>query len=220
MKKGIIFDMDGTIVDSLPYHYEAWKIFFKENKVENFSEKLKDYKGGGTLDLLTTVLGNNYSKKELKSMVDDKEIIFRDIYKNNVIPIEGFIQMLESIKSQKILVGLASNAIRENVKMILNELKIYNEFESIICGDEVENGKPNPEMFNKTAKIFKLDKKDCLIFEDSIEGLQGAVNSGIDAIGVKSSSSDKILKSAGAKGTIKNYLNINFKLKKIGLSFQ
>ena len=220
MKKGIIFDMDGTIVDSLPYHYKAWKIFFKENKVENFSEKLKDYKGGGTLDLLTTVLGNNYSKKELKSMVDDKEIIFRDIYKNNVIPIEGFIQMLESIKSQKILVGLASNAIRENVKMILNELKIYNEFESIICGDEVENGKPNPEMFNKTAKIFKLDKKDCLIFEDSIEGLQGAVNSGIDAIGVKSSSSDKILKSAGAKGTIKNYVNINFKLKKIGLSFQ
>jgi len=220
MKKGIIFDMDGTIVDSLPYHHKAWEIFFRENKVENFSEKLKDYKGGGTLDLLTTVLGNNFSKKELKSMVDDKEIIFRDIYKNNVIPIEGFIQMLESIKSQKILVGLASNAIRENVKMILNELKIYNEFESIICGDEVENGKPNPEMFNKTAKIFKLDKKDCLIFEDSIEGLQGAVNSGIDAIGVKSSSSDKILKSAGAKGTIKNYVNINFKLKKIGLSFQ
>ena len=220
MIKGVIFDMDGTIVDSLPYHYEAWKIFFNENKVENFSEKLKDYKGGGTLDLLTTVLGNNYSKKELKSMVDDKEIIFRDIYKNNVIPIEGFIQMLESIKSQKILVGLASNAIRKNVKMILNELKIYNDFNSIICGDEVDNGKPNPEMFNKTAKRFKLDKKDCLIFEDSIEGLQGAVNSGIDAIGVKSSSSDKILKSAGAKGTIKNYVNINFKLKKIGLSFQ
>ncbi len=220
MKKGIIFDMDGTIVDSLPYHYKAWKIFFKENKVENFSEKLKDYKGGGTLDLLTKVLGNNFSKKELKSMVDDKEIIFRDIYKDNVIPIEGFIQMLESIKSQKILVGLASNAIRKNVKMILNELKIYNDFNSIICGDEVDNGKPNPEMFNKTVKRFKLDKKDCLIFEDSIEGLQGAVNSGIDAIGVKSSSSDKILKSAGAKGTIKNYVNINFKLKKIGLSFQ
>ena len=220
MKKGIIFDMDGTIVDSLPYHYKAWKIFFKENKVENFSEKLKDYKGGGTLDLLTTVLGNNFSKKELKSMVDDKEIIFRDIYKDNVIPIKGFIQMLESIKSKKILVGLASNAIRKNVKMILNELKIYNDFNSIICGDEVDNGKPNPEMFNKTVKRFKLDKKDCLIFEDSIEGLQGAVNSGIDAIGVKSSSSDKILKSAGAKGTIKNYVNINFKLKKIGLSFQ
>ena len=212
MKKGIIFDMDGTIVDSLPYHYKAWKIFFKENKVENFSEKLKDYKGGGTLDLLTTVLGNNYSKKELKSMVDDKEIIFRDIYKNNVIPIEGFIQMLESIKSQKILVGLASNAIRENVKMILNELKIYNEFESIICGDEVENGKPNPEMFNKTAKIFKLDKKDCLIFEDSIEGVSAAVNSKVDVVGITSSSSEKILIDKGCKTTIDNYLNFDISI--------
>ena len=50
MIKGVIFDMDGTIVDSLPYHYEAWEKFFEENKVENFSEKLKNYKGGGTLD--------------------------------------------------------------------------------------------------------------------------------------------------------------------------
>ena len=58
-----------------------------------------------------------------------------------------------------------------------------------------------------------------IIFEDSIEGLQGAVNSGIDAIGVRSSSSDKILISAGAKGTIKDYLDIDLKLKKIGLSF-
>ena len=65
--------------------------------------------------------------------------LYSEIYiKNNVIPIKGFIQMLESIKSQKILVGLASNAIRKNVKMILNELKIYNDFNSIICGDEVD----------------------------------------------------------------------------------
>ena len=61
MIKGVIFDMDGTIVDSLPYHYKAWEKFFEENKVENFSEKLKDYKGGGTLDLMTVVYGDKYS---------------------------------------------------------------------------------------------------------------------------------------------------------------
>ena len=69
-------------------------------------------------------------------MTDDKEIIFREIYKNNVVPIKGFMEMFELIKSKKILVGLASNAIRKNVKMILNELKIYEKFDSIICGDE------------------------------------------------------------------------------------
>ena len=104
MIKGVIFDMDGTIVDSLPYHYEAWKIFFNENKVENFSEKLKDYKGGGTLDLMNAVYGDKYSRKKLKIMTDDKEIIFREIYKNNVVPIMGFMEMFELIKSKNILV--------------------------------------------------------------------------------------------------------------------
>ena len=209
MKKGIIFDMDGTIVDSLPYHYKAWKIFFRENKVENFSEKLKEYKGGGTLDLMTAVYGDKYSRNELKIMTDDKEIIFRQIYKNNVEPIKGFMKMFEFIKSKKIFVGLASNAIRKNVKMILNELKIYEEFDSIICGDEVKKGKPNPEMFDETVNRFKLKKKECLIFEDSVEGVSAAVNSKVDVIGITSSTSGEVLRDRGCKLTLNDYLNFD-----------
>ena len=74
-------------------------------------------------DIVFVSLNGQFDEKKQKPSSEWK--FHRDIYKNNVIPIEGFIQMLESIKSQKILVGLASNAIRENVKMILNELKIY-----------------------------------------------------------------------------------------------
>ena len=212
MIKGVIFDMDGTIVDSLPYHYEAWKIFFNENKVENFSKKLKDYKGGGTLDLMTAVYGDKYSRKELKIMTDDKEIIFREIYKNNVVPIAGFMEMFELIKSKKILVGIASNAIRKNVKMILSELKIYEEFDSIICGDEVRRGKPDPEMFNETVDRFNLKKEKCLIFEDSVEGVTAAANSRVGVIGITSSTSGKILIDKGCKTTIDNYLNFDMSI--------
>ena len=212
MKKGIIFDMDGTIVDSLPYHYKAWKIFFKENKVENFSERLKHYKGGGTLDLLTAVYGDKYSRKELKIMTDDKEIIFREIYKNNVVPIMGFMDMFELIKSKKILVGIASNAIRKNVKMILSELKIYEKFDSIICGDEVKRGKPDPEMFDETINRFNLKKEECLIFEDSVEGVSAAVNSRVDVVGITSSTSKKILIDKGCITTIDNYLNFDMSI--------
>ena len=212
MKKGIIFDMDGTIVDSLPYHYKAWKIFFKENKVENFSKKLKDYKGGGTLDLMTAVYGDKYSRKELKIMTDDKEIIFREIYKNNVVPIMGFMDIFELIKSKKILVGLASNAIRKNVKMILSELKIYEKFDSIICGDEVRKGKPDPEMFDETVDRFILKKEECLIFEDSVEGVSAAVNSRVDVVGITSRTSKKILIDKGCITTIDNYLNFDMSI--------
>ncbi len=212
MKKGIIFDLDGTLVDSLPYHYKAWKIFFKENKVENFSERLKDYKGGGTLDLLTAVYGDKYSRKELKIMTDDKEIIFREIYKNNVVPIMGFMDMFELIKSKKILVGIASNAVRKNVKMILSELKIYEKFDSIICGDEVKRGKPDPEMFDETVDRFNLKKEECLIFEDSVEGVSAAVNSRVDVVGITSSTSGEILIDKGCITTIDNYLNFDMSI--------
>ena len=213
MIKGIIFDMDGTIVDSLPYHYEAWKIFFSENKVENFSEKLNEYKGGGTLDLMRTVYGNQYSKKELKKMSEDKEKIFRKIYKGEIKQILGFKKFLDELKSKDIMVGLASNAIRKNVSMIINELEIYDYFDSIICGDEVINGKPNPEMFNETIDRFNINKDECLIFEDSLEGVLAAKNSGVKVIGITSSSSNKVLKDAGCVMSISDYLD--FKLSDI-----
>ena len=213
MIKGVIFDMDGTIVDSLPYHHEAWRIFFEENKVEDFSEKLKKYKGGGTLDLMKAVYGNIYSIDELKKMSDDKEIIFRKIYKGNIKPIEGFLEFISELKSKNILVGLASNAIRKNVTLTLNELDIYDLFDSIICGDEVSFGKPNPEMFDKTVIGFNLKKDDCIIFEDSIEGVEGAVNAGINVIGVTSSNSSDILNNAGCIASINNFIDIDQLLK-------
>ena len=211
MVSGIIFDMDGTIVDSLPYHHEAWRIFFEENKVEDFSEKLKKYKGGGTLDLMKAVYGDIYSLEELKKMSDDKEIIFRDIYRGNIVPIDGYLEFLNEIKSKNILVGIASNAIKLNVDLTLKELGIYDLFDSIICGDEVNYGKPNPEMFNKTISYFKVNKANCLIFEDSIEGITAANNAGIKVIGVTSSNSSDVLKNAGCIETVDNYIEYRIK---------
>ena len=206
MIKGVIFDMDGTIVDSLPYHHEAWRIFFEENKIEDFSEKLKKYKGGGTLDLMKAVYGDIYSLEELKKMSDDKEVIFREIYKGNIVPIYGFIEFLEELKSKNILVGLASNAIKLNVDLTLMELGIYDQFNSIISGDEENYGKPNPEMFNKTVNNFNINKANCLIFEDSLEGVQAANNADIKVIGVASSNSSDILKNAGCIESIEDYI--------------
>ena len=221
MIKGIIFDVDGTIVDSIPFHFEAWKFFFIKKKVQGFSEKLDIFKnkGGSTLDFMKSIYGNLYSKKELKKINEEKEVIFRKTYKGKIKPIPGFIEFLNFIKSKNILVGLASNAVRKNISLITKELDIYNQLDSVICGDEVTYGKPDPEMFNKTIDRFNIDKNECLIFEDSIEGIQGAINSGIKTIGVTSSSSSKVLMDSGATDTIENYMNINDKLKKLALCF-
>jgi HAD superfamily hydrolase (TIGR01509 family) len=211
MLKAIIFDLDGTLVDSLPYHHESWRIFFKNNNLEehDFSEVLKEYKGGGTLELMTSVFGDMYTKDELKKMTDDKEIIFRDIYKSKIYPIEGLNKFLDNLKENNILLSIGSNAIRENVLMTIEELGITDYFSSIICGDEVSKGKPNPEMYLKTLSNLKMDKNECIIFEDSIEGVTAAKNAGIKSIGVTSSQSSEILKSVGAFKTINDYTEIS-----------
>jgi len=210
MLKAIIFDLDGTLVDSLPYHHESWRIFFKNNNLEehDFSEVLKEYKGGGTLELMTSVFGDMYTKDELKKMTDDKEIIFRDIYKSKIYPIEGLIKFLDNLKENNILLSIGSNAIRKNVLMTIEELGITGYFSSIICGDEVSKGKPDPEMYLKTLSNLKMDKNECIIFEDSIEGVTAAKNAGIKSIGVTSSQSSEILKSFGAFKTINDYTEI------------
>ena len=161
---------------------------------------------------MKAVYGDIYSIDELKKMSDDKEIIFRKIYKGNIKPIEGFPEFFFYLKSKKILVGLASNAIRKNVALTLNELGVHDLFDSIICGDEVNFGKPNPEMFDKTVSRFKLEKDNCIIFEDSIEGVGAAVNAGINVIGVTSSSPGDILNNAGCIKSISNYQKFNLSI--------
>ena len=210
MLKAIIFDLDGTLVDSLPYHHESWRIFFKNNNLEehDFSEVLKEYKGGGTLELMTSVFGDMYTKDELKKMTDDKEIIFRDIYKSKIYPIEGLIKFLDNLKENNILLSIGSNAIRKNVLMTIEKLGIIDYFSSIICGDEVSKGKPDPEMYLKTLSNLKMDKNECIIFEDSIEGVTAAKNANIKVIGVTSSQSTEVLESVGCFKTITDYSKI------------
>jgi len=177
-----------------------------------FQKKLKKYKGGGTLDLMKAEYGDIFSIDKLKKMSDDKEIIFRKIYKGNIKPIEGFLEFIFDLKSKKTQLGLASNAIRKNVTLTLNELGVHDLFDSIICGDEVNFGKPNPEMFDKTLIRFNLKKDDCIIFEDSIEGVGAAVNAGISVIGVTSSSSSDVLNNAGCIKSISNYTKFDLSI--------
>ncbi len=210
MLKAIIFDLDGTLVDSLPYHHESWRIFFKNNNLEenDFSEILKEYKGGGTLELMTSVFGDTYTRDELKKMSDDKEVIFRNIYKSKIYPIEGLNKFLDNLKENNILLSIGSNAIRKNVLMTIQELGITNYFSSIICGDEVSRGKPDPEMYLKTLSNLKVSNNECIIFEDSIEGVEAARNADIKVVGVTSSQSSEKLKSVGAFKTINDYTKI------------
>ena len=99
-----------------------------------------------------------------------------------------------------------------NLEKLKNKMIKCQKAGNVSIGDEVKKGKPDPEMFNKTVDRFNLKKEECLIFEDSVEGVSAAVNSRVDVVGITSSTSRKILMDKGCKKTIDNYLNFDMSI--------
>ena len=209
MLKLVIFDMDGTIVDSLPYHKKSWQIFAKKHPIKNFEKLLLQKKGGTITEIMRFMIGKSKSETEIEELGELKESLFRKIYSDKIEPIKGFIDFLKILKKNKISISLASNGGHENIKFVMKKLNCNKYFKFKIGGEDVENGKPNPEMFLRVLELSSLKAKECLIFEDSIEGIKAGVKAGCKVVGVTTSHKPQKLLSLGCNYTIDNYQNIN-----------
>ena len=209
MLKSVIFDMDGTIVDSLPYHKKSWQLFSRKHPIKNFEKLLLQKKGGTINEIMRYMLGKKKSEVEIEKLGELKESLFRKIYSDKIHPIKGFIDFLKILKKNKIIINLASNGGHENIKFVMKKLNCNKYFKFIIGGEDVKSGKPNPEMFLRVMKLSSLKPDECLIFEDSIEGVKAGITAGCNVVGVTTSHRSKKLLSLGCSYTIDNYKNIN-----------
>lgn len=186
-KKGFIFDLDGVIVDTAKYHYLAWKKLANSISVDFSEEQNEHLKGISRIRSLEKILewGN-------KTLLDDEfmELMAR---KNNdylnyidkmdeseILPnvtkiLDYFLQ-----KNQPIALGSAS----KNARAILKRVKLIEKFDSIVDGNDVSKAKPNPEVFLIAAKNLQIQAEDCIVFEDSVAGIQAANRANMISIGI------------------------------------
>jgi beta-phosphoglucomutase family hydrolase len=177
-----IFDMDGVIVDNYAFHQEAWKIFCRRHAVD-FDEAFRSEVFGGTnRDHLETFFRRPLTAREVADLEQEKEAVYRELYREDIRPLPGLLPFLQQLKQAGVPMALATSSPPVNVGFVLDETGTRSYFDVIMDASHVTHGKPHPEIYLKTAEALGLEPNACLVFEDSVNGINSALRAGMRVI--------------------------------------
>jgi len=187
MLQAVIFDMDGVICHTNPYHSIAFKQFFAKRNLNPTEEEFRLHMYGKNNGyILSYFLGREIQGEELLELEFEKESLFREIYKAEVQPISGYLDFLNDLNQLGLSIGVATSAPRANLDLILGILAIKEIMGSMLASEDVSKHKPDPEVYLKSAANLKIDPAHCLVFEDSFSGASAGLNAGMKVVGVLS----------------------------------
>ncbi len=204
----VIFDMDGVVADTNPFHSLAWKAFAEKYKLSLNENDLKNHVFGRTnKNIFDFLFNKSLSEDRISELANEKEIIFRELFRTKIKPLPGLISLLEDLKSNSFKIGMATSAPEENVTLIVDVLKIRKYFDAIVDPKDIVQSKPDPEIYIKCSQLLSVLPERCLVFEDSLPGIQSAIAAGIKVIGVTTTHKRDELNNTVM--TIKDFTEIN-----------
>jgi len=187
--KGLLFDLDGVIVDTAKYHYLAWKALADELGIrfsEKDNERLKGVSRMASLEIILEIGHRTMRQEEKEANCKKKNDLYvsyiTKLQKNDILP--GVEYFLTDARAKGYKTGLGSAS--RNSMLILNRLGINGLFDVIIDGTKVSRAKPDPEVFSRGADELRLSCEQCIVFEDAVAGVQAAHNGGMKAVGIGS----------------------------------
>lgn len=186
MIKGIIFDMDGVIIDSEPLYIDYDYNFFNNLGANISKEELLAFVGCPAKDITSKII-EKYNitsipyEKILKLHSEGYELIITQNHKLTLC--EGVMDWLQYFKNNNYPVAIASSTTKSKIGMVLERFNLKEFFNIYVGGDEVENGKPNPDIFIKAAQMLNLEPSDCMVIEDSKNGIKASKSAGCFTIG-------------------------------------
>lgn len=181
--KALLFDMDGTLVDNMHCHDQAWVKLFAEEGVEiDLSTFFSKTAGMKNPPILRMFLGEDLSDEECERLAVKKELLYRELYADQRTPHAGLMELLDACDAEGIKLGVATSAPNVNIDFILDGLDLRKRFQAVTGAADIENGKPAPDIYLKSAEKLGLDPKECLVFEDAPMGVESARRAGMPCI--------------------------------------
>lgn len=208
MFKGVIFDLDGVIVDSHPLHKQAWRAFLAYLGKE-VSEADLDFifEGRKRREILIYFLGE-LSDSDVQLYGNKKDEFFREA-SADLKPISGSVEFIKNVRQAELSMAVATSASRQRAQWTLEQLELAECFGVVVSGDDVDLGKPDPAIYRFAAQRLSLSPKVLLAVEDSVSGVRSAISAGLRCIAIAPAENASPLMEAGADRVVPTLMNLS-----------
>ncbi len=180
--RGYIFDIDGTMIDSMKVHLKAWKEVLEDYGCRLTLKEIGEKAYGINPEIVKRILGNDLPEDLIEKISNEKERIFRTSFDPEDDVIKGFIHFIDDLSKRGLPLVIGSAAPPENVDFFMERLGVGHYFEGVVHEDDVQLGKPSPEVFIKAAAIINIPIGECVVFEDSPTGAEASAKAGSKTI--------------------------------------
>lgn len=208
--RAVLFDLDGTMVDNMGYHADAWIEMGRKLGLELTRDYIqREFSGRKNEELFPLVLGRPVDAAEVRRLSEEKEARYRELFAPHVRLLDGLEAFLDRLATQGIAVGIATAAPTNNREFVLERLGLTARFSVIVGAEQVERGKPAPDLFLAAARQLACEPSTTLVFEDAVLGVQAGRAAGMMVCGVTTSEPAEALLAAGAHFAIRDFTELS-----------
>jgi HAD superfamily hydrolase (TIGR01509 family) len=194
----VIFDLDGTLVDNMGVHADAFARFAERHGLPPLTTALRArLDGKRNRDIFPILFERDLEPSELRAFGSEKEGLYRELSRGRLRPLRGLVAYLDRLDACAVPFAIATSAPLENVPHTLGEIGLLDRFPVVVRADEVERGKPHPDVFLETARRLGRSADRCLVFEDAPAGIAGARAAGMACIAIATTFPRAFLESDG-----------------------
>lgn len=204
--EALIFDMDGTMVDSMPWHARAWVEFARRRELAlDVPDLMRRTTGRNAFECACELMGREVTEAESAQITHEKESIYRELFAANFAEVAGFRAFAAAAAARGLKVAVGTAGDRHNVEFVMSRLQMDPLPLAIVGGDEGFSGKPTPAIFLEAARRIGVAPERCIVFEDAPFGIEAARRGGMRAVAVCSTHSAKELGGPHVLAAVRDY---------------
>ena len=183
--RALVFDMDGTMVDSMPAHARSWEVFTRRHGIRMPVEEVLARTTGRTgVECIRILMGEYVPEDRALELIAEKESIYRDFFGKEFREVAGFRDFARDVTARGLKLAVATAGDRNNIAFALGHLKLARRPDAIVGGDEGIAGKPEPDLFLEAARRVQAAPAECIVFEDAPFGIEAARRAGMRAVAI------------------------------------